>query len=259
MKDRFPAKHNSQVSVLKDGLHLQLCSASQISLSNSEAQLSWFRPGQGSFSAAARRGRGQDTGVILHHLTTLLGTRKRGSRSHLTRLCHLWAIHLFCAHSNRCHCYCPFAYFTVVSSKFLFYQPPTFNFCASNSPPQPPAEVRGEGSEWAGTWFGVFWWNTKLGITIPKPWPLQILASFISHFPDVCVHPPHTSSCSSSLREYSSQGSNSPGNVCFTKWRCVAAQQPVVCYKISSPFHLNYTVHFPSRKRIKSTVPWTNP
>lgn len=169
MKDRFPAKHNSQVSVLKDGLHLQLCSASQISLSDSEAQLSWFRPGQGASSAAARRGCGQDTEVILHHLTTLLGTRKRGSRSHLTRLCHLWDFHLCRAHSKQCHCYCPFSHFTVVSSTFLFYQPPTFTFCASNSPPQPPTEVR-EGSEWAGTWFGVFWWNTKLGITIPKPW-----------------------------------------------------------------------------------------
>lgn len=45
----------------------------------------------------------------------------------------------------------------------------------------------------------------------------QHTASFISHFPAVLLASSTTSSSFSSLREYSSQGSNSLGNACFTK------------------------------------------
>lgn len=82
----------------------------------------------------------------------------------------LWAIHLFRAHSKYCCCHCPFSYFTVVSSRFFFYQPPTFTFCASNSLLQPPAEERGEGSEWVEHNLECFSENSELGNTIPKPW-----------------------------------------------------------------------------------------
>lgn len=131
-------------------------------------------PGSGQdrvyFFAVARRGCGQDTEVVLHYLTTLLGTRKWGSRSHITRLrmmsSHLWAIHLFCVHSKYYCCYCPFSYFIVVS-RFFFYQAPVCTFCASNSPLQPLTEVRGEGSKQCMVWsvsVGTINWG------IPKPW-----------------------------------------------------------------------------------------
>lgn len=217
-------------SVLKDGLHLQLCSASQFLFLIQKHS----SPGSGQdrvyFFAVARRGCGQDTEVVLHYLTTLLGTRKWGSSSHITRLCmvssHLWAIP-FCAHSKYCCCHCPFSYFIVVPSRFFFHQLPTFTFCASNSPLQPPAEEGWGVSERYMVWsvlVGTINWGILFLSYDSNPSKFQqYTASFISHFPGVCLHPLHTSSCSSSLREYSSQGSNSPGNMCFTKWTCVAA------------------------------------
>lgn len=115
----------------------------------------------------------KDTEVIFTPPHNTAGDKEAGSRSHITRLCmvssHLWAIHLFRAHSTYYCCYSPFSYFTVVSCSFFFYQPP-LTFCASNSPLQPPAEVRGEGSERAVRDLECFGESTKFGNTIPKPW-----------------------------------------------------------------------------------------
>lgn len=197
---QISGKHNSQVSVLKDGLHLQFCSASQISLSNPETQLVLVPARTGFISCSSQEGlwpghRGYSTPP---HNTA--GDKE----GHTLPGSAWWAVtcesftsfvHTLCTVAATVH----FLTSLLFPGDFFLLSAPNLHLlCLQFSS---PATHRGKrrGERVSSTWFGVFWWSTILGNTVPKPWqqPFQILAVQFHSSPTslmsactLCTHPP---------------------------------------------------------------------